>query len=45
LARDTVFAAIMITCNGVVGLCLLVGTLRHRVVGFRVEGPTVRWRP
>lgn len=38
LARDTVFAAIMITCNGVVGLCLLVGTLRHRVVKFRVEG-------
>ena len=23
LARDTVFAAVMITCNGIVGLCLL----------------------
>src|SRR3954464_9485559 len=25
LARDTVFAAVMITCNGIVGLCLLTG--------------------
>src|SRR5579872_1060750 len=30
LARDTVFAAVMIVCNGIVGLCLLVGGLRHR---------------
>jgi Ca2+:H+ antiporter len=30
LARDTVFAAIMIILNGVVGLCLLIGGLRHR---------------
>ena len=28
----------MIVCNGVVGLCLLVGGLRHRVLAFRVEG-------
>ena len=38
LARDTVFAAVMIVCNGVVGLCLVVGALRHRVVAFRAEG-------
>ena len=38
LARDTVFAAFVIVCNGIVGLCLLVGALRHRVVEFRVEG-------
>ena len=38
LARDTVFATVMIICNGVVGLCLLLGALRHRVVAFRVEG-------
>jgi Ca2+:H+ antiporter len=38
LARDTVFAAIMIVCNGVVGLCVLVGGLQHRVLHFRVEG-------
>jgi Ca2+:H+ antiporter len=38
LARDTVFAAIMITCNGIVGMCLLLGTIRHRVVAFHAEG-------
>ena len=38
LARDTVFAAVMITCNGVVGLCLLVGALRRRVASFNAEG-------
>lgn len=38
LARDTVFAAIMIVCNGVVGLCLLVGGLRHKILVFRPEG-------
>ncbi|MCY2959062.1 MAG: ionic transporter y4hA [Planctomycetota bacterium] len=40
LARDTVFAAVMIVCNGVVGLCLVVGGLRHGVLAFRVEGTT-----
>lgn len=40
LARDTVYAAVMIICNGVVGLCLLAGTLRHRVLAFKVEGTT-----
>ncbi len=30
LARDTVFAAIMIILNGVVGLCILLGAARHR---------------
>lgn len=38
LARDTVFAAAMITCNGVVGLCLVVVTLRRRVATFNAEG-------
>jgi Ca2+:H+ antiporter len=38
LARDTVFAAVMIVCNGVVGVCLLVGGLRHHSIAFRVEG-------
>lgn len=38
LARDTIFSALMIICNGVVGLCLLVGGLRHREQSFRVEG-------
>jgi Ca2+:H+ antiporter len=30
LARDTVFSVIMIVCNGLVGLCLLLGGLRYR---------------
>lgn len=38
LARDTVFAAVMIICNGLVGLCLLAGGLRHREQGFQLEG-------
>lgn len=38
LARDTVFATVMIVCNGVVGLCLLAGALRNHVAVFRVEG-------
>ncbi|WP_280431530.1 calcium:proton antiporter [Nocardia brasiliensis] len=38
LARDTVFAAVMITCNGIVGLALLVGALRRRVAVFNAEG-------
>ncbi|GAA0394889.1 ionic transporter y4hA [Streptomyces luteireticuli] len=38
LARDTVFAAVMITCNGIVGLSLLVGALRRKVAVFNPEG-------
>jgi Ca2+:H+ antiporter len=38
LARDAVFAAMMIIVNGVVGVCLLVGGLRHREQEFRVDG-------
>ena len=38
LARDTVFAAVMITCNGVVGLAVLAGALRRHVATFNAEG-------
>ncbi|MCX4739862.1 calcium:proton antiporter [Streptomyces antibioticus] len=38
LARDTVFAAVMITCNGIVGLCLLTASLRHGTAIFNPEG-------
>jgi Ca2+:H+ antiporter len=38
IARDTVFAAIMICCNGIVGICLLVGGMRHHEQGFLVQG-------
>lgn len=37
-ARDTVFAAVMISLNGIVGLSLLAGALRHRVVAFNASG-------
>ncbi|MFG2111734.1 calcium:proton antiporter [Streptomyces sp. NPDC048718] len=37
-ARDTVFAAVMITCNGIVGLALLVAALRNRTAVFNAEG-------
>lgn len=35
LARDTVFAAVMIVCNGIVGLCLLVGGWKHGEQDFK----------
>lgn len=38
LARDSVYAAVMIICTGVVGLCILVGGVVHREQNFRVEG-------
>jgi Ca2+:H+ antiporter len=38
LARDTVFAAVMIVCNGIVGLCLLWGGARHHEQGFHLHG-------
>lgn len=38
LARDTVFAAVMITCNGILGLSLLVTARRQHVAVFNAEG-------
>jgi Ca2+:H+ antiporter len=38
LPRDTVYSAVMIICNGVVGLCVLIGGLHHREQTFRIEG-------
>lgn len=38
LARDTVFAAVMITLNGIVGISLLVGALKHHLAVFNPEG-------
>ncbi|WP_179402020.1 calcium:proton antiporter [Burkholderia guangdongensis] len=40
LARDTVFAAVMIVCNGIVGLCLLVGGWTHGEQDFQGRGAT-----
>src|SRR6478609_150238 len=38
LPRDSIYAAVMIICTGVVGLCLLLGGLAHCEQTFRVEG-------
>ncbi|MDB5628196.1 MAG: ionic transporter y4hA [Tardiphaga sp.] len=38
LARDTVFAVVMIVCNGLVGICILAGGLRYREQEFQVTG-------
>ena len=40
LPRDIPYATVMLICNGVVGICLLVGGLRHREQSFRIEGST-----
>ncbi len=37
-ARDTVFAALMISLNGIVGISLLLGAMRHGVVAFNASG-------
>jgi Ca2+:H+ antiporter len=38
LARDTVFAAVIITTNGIAGLSLLLGSRRYGVTVFNAEG-------
>jgi len=38
LARDTVFAAVILTCNGIIGLSILVGTRTGSAVSFNAEG-------
>ena len=47
LARDTVFAAVMITTNGIVGLALWIGTRHHGMAIFNAEGqvPHLRQLP
>lgn len=38
IARDTVFATLMIVLNGVVGLCLLTGGILHKEQEFHTTG-------
>jgi Ca2+:H+ antiporter len=40
LARDTLFATVMIVLNGIVGLCVIVGGARHGQQGFQAPGAT-----
>jgi Ca2+:H+ antiporter len=37
VARDTVFAAVMIVLNGVVGLCLVLGARKHFEQSFQLQ--------
>ena len=41
LARDTVFAVVMIVCNGLVGICIVIGGLRYREQDVQVLGANV----
>lgn len=38
VARDTVFSAVIIVTNGILGVCLLVGGLRFKELGFHAGG-------
>src|SRR3979490_2075581 len=41
LARDTVFAVVMIVCNGLVGICILAGGLRYREQDIQISGSSL----
>ena len=41
LARDTVFAVVMIVCNGLVGICILTGGLRYREQDVQITGSSL----
>jgi Ca2+:H+ antiporter len=38
LARDAVFATVMIVLNGMVGLCIFIGGLKHKEQTFTLQG-------
>ena len=38
IARDAVFATVMIVMNGVIGLCIFMGGFKHHEMSFRNEG-------
>jgi Ca2+:H+ antiporter len=38
IARDAVFATVMIVINGVIGLCIFMGGFKHYEMSFRNEG-------
>jgi Ca2+:H+ antiporter len=43
LARDTVFAAVMIILTGIIGICLLLGGARHKEQIFQQQGVVRPW--
>jgi len=40
LPRDTVFAAVMLILNGIIGLSLIAGSRRHAIQRYRIDGVT-----
>ncbi len=38
IARDAVFATVMIVLNGIIGLCIFIGGIHHHEMSFRNEG-------
>jgi Ca2+:H+ antiporter len=38
LARDTVFAAVMIILTGIIGTCIIVGSIRYKQQHFTLQG-------
>src|SRR5436853_4337668 len=44
LARDTVFAVVMIVCNGIAGICIFFGGLRYREQDFQISVATLYFR-
>ncbi|MDQ1165450.1 calcium:proton antiporter [Flavobacterium sp. SORGH_AS_0622] len=41
LARDTVYAATMLILNGIIGLCLLIGSIKHYEQNFSTSSVTI----
>ena len=41
IVRDSIFATIMIVCNGLVGICLLIGALKYNETIFKVDGTNI----
>lgn len=41
IVRDSIFATIMIVCNGLVGICLLIGAIKHRETVFKADGTNI----
>jgi Ca2+:H+ antiporter len=40
IARDTVFSAVMIVTNGIIGICILLGGIRQKELNFQALGTT-----
>ncbi|WP_256437818.1 calcium:proton antiporter [Polynucleobacter sp. VK25] len=41
IVRDSIFATIMIVCNGLVGVCLIIGALKYNETIFKVDGTNI----